>query len=140
MAMLQGAGGVLFNSSRTRVLLVEEQEDNEPTARKAGQLSIPMGRIEQGETPAQCAEREFLEESGVCVKAEEFIGTYRVPGRDAELHVFLVRMTGQAETHTAERFPVSWVEVGGLARIGNLRYPTQEAVLEVLSIKASRPS
>ena len=55
--------GLLFNESLTWVLLIRK---NKP-AWQAGKLNGVGGKVEDGETPAQAMEREFMEEAGTIV-------------------------------------------------------------------------
>jgi 8-oxo-dGTP pyrophosphatase MutT (NUDIX family) len=48
--------------------------------RDTGQWALPMGRLEIGETPSQCAVRETLEETGVTVAITGIVGIYSDPG------------------------------------------------------------
>jgi 8-oxo-dGTP pyrophosphatase MutT (NUDIX family) len=66
------AAGVLAVDS-TGLLLLQRRRDT-------GQWAIPMGRMEIGETPAQCALRETLEETGVEVEVTGLLGIYSDPG------------------------------------------------------------
>jgi len=42
----------------------------------AGSWALPSGHMEPGETPAETAQRELLEETGVRAQAERFIGLF----------------------------------------------------------------
>lgn len=64
---------------RERVLLVRRAR--EPNR---GQWAIPGGRLEWGETLAQAAEREILEETGVRVRAGEVVYSFEHIDRDGE--------------------------------------------------------
>lgn len=48
--------------------------------RDTGQWAIPMGKMEIGETPAECAVRETFEETGVRVEPLGLLGIYSDPG------------------------------------------------------------
>lgn len=56
-----GVGGVVFDDTG-RVLLVRRQHPP-----RAGLWHIPGGRLEAGETLAECCQREVLEETGIRV-------------------------------------------------------------------------
>jgi 8-oxo-dGTP pyrophosphatase MutT (NUDIX family) len=66
------AAGVLAVDEQGRLLLQRRRD--------TGDWAIPMGRMELGETPAQCAVRETLEETGVEVEVTGLLGIYSDPG------------------------------------------------------------
>ncbi|RBQ17555.1 NUDIX hydrolase [Spongiactinospora rosea] len=47
--------------------------------RDTGQWALPMGKMEIGETPSQCAVRETQEESGILVEPFGLLGVYSDP-------------------------------------------------------------
>lgn len=65
------AAGVLASDGRGRVLLQRRRD--------TGQWAIPMGKQELGETVAECAVRETLEETGVLVEVTGLLGIYSDP-------------------------------------------------------------
>jgi 8-oxo-dGTP pyrophosphatase MutT (NUDIX family) len=66
------AAGVLAVDDEGRLLLQRRRD--------TGQWAIPMGRMELGETPAECAVRETFEETGVRVEPAGLLGIYSDPG------------------------------------------------------------
>lgn len=78
---------ILAFNGEGRVLLVEQHR--QPVGRRL--LELPAGSIDEGESPAQCAERELREETGMRPgRLERLGGFYVAPGYDTEyLHVFL---------------------------------------------------
>jgi len=68
---------------------------------------LPAGRLNPGETPAECAARELREETG-CVAAhlEPLLAAYTTPGfSDERLHLFVAYgMTHQATEFDADEF------------------------------------
>ncbi|WP_407037515.1 NUDIX hydrolase [Halovalidus salilacus] len=55
------------------------QRDHEPYA---GQWVLPGGLVERGETARTACEREVVEEMGLAVDVEQFVGLDDEPGRD----------------------------------------------------------
>ena len=85
------AGGVV-GDGQGRVLLVLRARDPE-----AGRWSIPGGRLEPGESLAQAAAREVLEETGLVVSVGREVGVLEIPaGADTvyEVHDFAAQATG----------------------------------------------
>jgi 8-oxo-dGTP pyrophosphatase MutT (NUDIX family) len=66
------ACGMLAVDGHGRILLQRRRD--------TGQWALPMGKMEIGETPTQCAVRETQEETGVLVEATGFLGIYSDPG------------------------------------------------------------
>jgi len=66
------ACGVLAVDEGGRVLLQRRRD--------TGQWAIPMGKMELGETPTQCAVRETQEETGVLVVTTGLLGIFSDPG------------------------------------------------------------
>lgn len=69
------------------LVYVQEQSDNVLLVRKkspewqAGKLNLPGGKIEEGESPTQAAEREFVEETGyLLVSSLTLLGKIIGPG------------------------------------------------------------
>ncbi|MDQ1198100.1 NUDIX domain-containing protein [Agrobacterium sp. SORGH_AS 787] len=73
-------------------------------------FAFPGGRGEPGETPAQTALRELLEETGIRASHPQLFATYDLPSHDAEgrltshflLSVFLVEADEQAAVLAAD--------------------------------------
>jgi ADP-ribose pyrophosphatase len=81
-------------------------------------LELPAGALEEGEPPANAAQREIREEIGMAAGRLEEIGTfYLAPGYSTEfMHVFLARelrpdpLEGDMdEVLSVEKFPISRV-------------------------------
>lgn len=66
------AAGILAVDDDGRLLLQRRRD--------TGQWAIPMGKMELGETPTECAIRETEEETGVRVEPTGFLGIYSDPG------------------------------------------------------------
>src|SRR5215467_2202247 len=65
------ACGVLAVDDNGRVLLQRRRD--------TGQWALPMGTMELGETPSQCAIRETREETGVLVRVTGLLGVFSDP-------------------------------------------------------------
>jgi ADP-ribose pyrophosphatase YjhB (NUDIX family) len=79
--------GVAAFDGEERILLIKR--GNSPAL---GLWTIPMGKVEKGETLRQAAEREVLEEANVKVKLSGELGTFYANG--VELTVFLGYIVG----------------------------------------------
>jgi 8-oxo-dGTP pyrophosphatase MutT (NUDIX family) len=99
------AGGIVGRWSRTgpRYLLVTAKLD--PT-----HWVFPKGHIEKGETPAEAAQREVMEEAGVRAQSIFQAGssTYAVPGKE-KVHVVYYLMAFASERAAAEGRAVRWL-------------------------------
>ena len=119
------AAGVLAVDERGRVLLQRRRD--------TGQWAIPMGKQELGETVAQCAARETLEETGVTVEVTGLLGIYSDPGHivaytDGEVRqeyevILLGRPRTGEPTANDEASDVAWFTPADLDRLDI--HPTQ---------------
>jgi 8-oxo-dGTP pyrophosphatase MutT (NUDIX family) len=110
------AAGVLAVDGDGRLLLQRRRD--------TGQWAIPMGRMELGESPAECAVRETFEETGVRVEATGLLGIYSDPGyivayTDGEVRQeFEITLIGRpvsgAPAANEEADAVRWVRPGEL--------------------------
>ena len=95
--------------------------------RDTGQWALPMGKMELGETPAQCATRETLEETGILVEIVGLVGIYSDPRHivaysDGEIRqeyevTLLARPVSGHPTENEEASAVGWFtleEIGAL--------------------------
>ena len=101
--------------------------------RDTGQWALPMGKMEIGETPSQCAVRETEEETGVRVEPVGILGIYSDPGHivaytDGEIRqeyevMLIARPVGGRPEANDEASDVRWVEPGELHTLDI--HPTQ---------------
>ena len=87
--------GVFCAPSGEVVLLMNEREEWE----------LPGGRIEIGETPAECVEREISEELNLTVFAEELIDPYLfevIPSKYVFIATYACTLRGQFIPHISE--------------------------------------
>ena len=88
-----------------KYLLVQE--------RRRQRFSLPGGRIRQGESSLEAVTRELLEETGLKVLQETFIGNHE--GRYASHHVYLLETRGDVKLNRRELSnSVWWDETGTL--------------------------
>lgn len=119
------ACGVLAVDDQGRVLLQRRRD--------TGQWAIPMGKMELGETPTQCAIRETREETGVLVEATGVLGVYSDPAHivaytDGEIRqeyevILLGRPARGTPGATDEASDVGWFAPGDLGALDI--HPTQ---------------
>ena len=68
-----GCSAVLFNEKRDKVLLTRRAD--------TGQWCLPSGGVEPGESVTETCEREFMEETGLQVRAIRLTGLCSNPNR-----------------------------------------------------------
>lgn len=105
------ACGVLAVDDQGRILLQRRRD--------TGQWALPMGKMEIGETPTQCAVRETREETGILVEPTGFLGLYSDPAHivaytDGEIRqAYEVMLTARpisgSPTANDEASDVRWV-------------------------------
>lgn len=108
--------GAVVRDDRNRLLLVRRRNDP-----GRGRWSLPGGRIEPGETPAQAAAREVLEETGLVVETGERLAT--VDLGDYLVHDFAAAVVGGRLAAGDDATDVRWVtadECRGLALTSGL--------------------
>lgn len=119
------ACGVLATDDQGRILLQRRRD--------TGQWALPMGKMELGETPSQCAVREAKEETGVRVEPTGFLGVYSDPTHivaytDGEVRqeyevMLLARPVAGAPVVNDEASDVRWVAPSDLGELDI--HPTQ---------------
>ena len=119
------ACGILAADEQGRILLQRRRD--------TGQWAIPMGKMEFGETPSQCAIRETFEETGVVAEVTGILGVYSDPGHivaysDGEIRqeyevILLGRAVSGAPQANDEASDVGWFASGELSALDI--HPTQ---------------
>jgi 8-oxo-dGTP pyrophosphatase MutT (NUDIX family) len=95
--------------------------------------SFPKGRLDAGETPAQAALREVLEETGWCCRIEADLSTteywFQREGRRFRKTVVWFKMSAleEAGVPDGEVEEVQWVDRE--VALGRLTYPSDVALL-----------
>jgi 8-oxo-dGTP pyrophosphatase MutT (NUDIX family) len=119
------ACGVIAIDDQGRIL-VQRRRDT-------GQWALPMGKMEIGETPSECAVRETQEETGVTVEPTGILGIYSDPAHivaytDGEVRqeyevMLTARPIAGAPTSNDEASDVRWVAPEDLPKLDI--HPTQ---------------
>jgi ADP-ribose pyrophosphatase len=91
-------------------------------------LELPAGKLDGGEPPLACAQREIAEEAGVTARSWQKLGDfYSSPGVLTEvIHVYLARELAPADARPEDHevFEVTWVplaEAAAMAVSGRVR-------------------
>jgi 8-oxo-dGTP diphosphatase len=84
------AGGIVLRWDKTPLIAVVR-------LRKRDEWVLPKGKLDDGETPRDAAEREVLEETGHDVLVHEFLGTlvYESGGRSKVVHYWRMEANGE---------------------------------------------
>jgi len=84
------AGGIVLRPEQTPLIAVVR-------LRKRNEWVLPKGKLDDGETPRDAAEREVLEETGHDVSVHEFLGTlvYESGGRFRVVHYWRMETSGE---------------------------------------------
>ena len=101
--------------------------------RDTGHWALPMGKMELGETPSECAVRETWEETGIVVEVTGLLGVFSDPGHivaygDGEIRqeyevILLARPVSGKPAANDEASEVGWVAPGDLQNLDI--HPTQ---------------
>ena len=100
----------------------------------AGEWDLPGGFVEMGESPAQAAIREVLEETGLTVSPTEIIGAFTSAYGDSGRHTvdiaYLCRIDGGAfELDREEKSDAAWFRLEDMPR---LAFEGERQALEML--------
>ena len=132
---IPAAGGVLLRGSE--VLVITEISTNSEYLKYAGELSVPLGHIEPGEECAKAAEREFLEETGISVRAIHLLGCYSVGIGDAWMFL-MEKKEKQEGKDPKELLNPQWISIETLLNAKGVRSPTKEVVRNAVKFRESR--
>lgn len=99
----------------SRVLMVRRKKDP-----FKGQLALPGGFVNEGETVESAARREAKEETSLEVEPIEILGVYSDPKRDPRKHiatiVFVGIVVGGSETAGDDAASIEWVDLASIDR------------------------
>jgi 8-oxo-dGTP diphosphatase len=89
-APVLAAGGIVLRQTKPPLIAVVR-------LRKGNEWVLPKGKLDDGETPRDAAEREVLEETGHDVSVHEFLGTlaYDLGGRSKIVHYWRMETQGR---------------------------------------------
>ncbi len=107
-----------------------------PDDRYGGLWEFPGGKIEAGETPQECLERELMEELGVETEIGDLVCVVQ-PSHRFHLTVHRARIL-KGEPEIREHTELRWI---GLEDFGNFdMLPADQPVIEALAGKADDPA
>jgi 8-oxo-dGTP diphosphatase len=108
-APVLAAGGIVLRQGENPLIAVVR-------LRKRNEWVLPKGKLDDGETPRDAAEREVLEETGHDVSVHEFLGTlvYESGGRSKVVHYWRMEANG-GQTHDLmdDVKAVEWLPLDG---------------------------
>jgi len=98
-------GGAAIINSSGQILLIRRSDD--------AKWAMPSGALEVGETPAQGAVRETLEETGIQVRATQLVGIFdsRFSGRTTAHHIYMILFLCEPTSDTNKVEDLSTSEV-----------------------------
>jgi 8-oxo-dGTP diphosphatase len=117
------AGGIVLRREKTPLIAVVR-------LRKRDEWVLPKGKLDDGETPRDAAEREVLEETGHDVSVHEFLGTlvYESGGRSKVVHYWRMETNGgQAHDLMDDVRAVDWLPLD--AAVERLSHAYERAFL-----------
>jgi 8-oxo-dGTP diphosphatase len=141
------AGGIVLRQEAPLIALVR--------LRKRDEWVLPKGKLDDGETPRDAAEREVLEETGHDVSVHEFLGTlvYESGGRSKVVHYWRMEAKGeQVHDLMDDVKAVAWLPLDAalerlsrgyerafLANVGPLALETAVLAQAARRLKANQP-
>jgi 8-oxo-dGTP diphosphatase len=107
-APVLAAGGIVLRQAKTPLVAVVR-------LRKRNEWVLPKGKLDDGETPREAAEREVMEETGHDVFVHEFLGTlvYESRGGSKVVHYWRMEARGDAAYELMRDVrAVDWLPLG----------------------------
>jgi len=127
MRSIEVVAGIIFNQSRTEVLLSLRK----PEQHQGDRWEFPGGKLEPNESIKSALARELLEEVGITVLTSEprTLIEHSYPEKTVRLH-FLDVLAFSGEPESCEGQKIQWVSVSTLS---TLRFPdANQPVVEAL--------
>ncbi len=127
--MIQVCAAVIIQGQK--VFIAQRKKDSH----QGGLWEFPGGKIEKGETPQECLQRELLEELSVTAKIGRFIGAsnYEYPEKSICLSAYLVSIKEKPVLKEHQDF--AWVFYGDLGNypLAPADKPIAKAVIDIFS-------
>jgi 8-oxo-dGTP diphosphatase len=99
----------------SKVLMVRRKKDP-----FKGQLALPGGFVNEGETAEDAMKREAMEETSLEVEPIEILGVYSDPRRDPRKHILTVAfvgiITGGTDRAGDDAESIEWVELDSIEK------------------------
>lgn len=99
----------------SKILMVRRRKDP-----FKGQLALPGGFINEGETAEEAARREAIEETTLEVEPIEILGVYSDPKRDPRKHIMSIVFVGiiveGSDKAGDDAESIEWVELGTIEK------------------------
>jgi 8-oxo-dGTP diphosphatase len=99
----------------SKILMVRRKKDP-----FEGQLALPGGFVNEGETVEDAMKRETIEETSLEVEPIEILGVYSDPTRDPRKHimtvVFIGIIVGGSDKAGDDAASIEWIELAGIEK------------------------
>ena len=128
MEIIKVCAALIFNGSKVLLTSRPDHQDH------AGYWEFPGGKIEPGETPAQCLVRELKEELNIDVAVYDtaYMLDHKYPDKHVSLRFMRCIIKNNQEPQALEQQEYAWVERDKLDDYSLL--PADKALAEFLTI------
>jgi 8-oxo-dGTP diphosphatase len=114
LVLIAAAGGIVFDERRRLLLVLRSRPPSALT------WSVPGGKCEPGESPAQACVREVGEETGLAVEAIRWVGRVHRPapaGGEFVIDDFLCRVVGGTLRPGDDAADARWFDLAGMSGV-----------------------